>query len=60
MTAPKTESAVNVDKLEAFRPGELNDLCDAADLAIAAGGGFGWVSPPPREVAVSCCRGGGW
>lgn len=50
MTAPQPNPVVTVDRLEAFRAGEMNDLCDAADLAIAAGGGFGWVSPPPREV----------
>ena len=41
---------VEVNKLEAFRPGELNDLCDAADQAISGGGGFGWVKPPAREI----------
>lgn len=29
---------------------DLNDLCDAADAAIVAGGGFGWVRLPQREV----------
>lgn len=28
---------------------DLNDLCDATDAAIKAGGGFGWVELPPRE-----------
>lgn len=30
--------------------GDLNDLCDATDAAVAAGGGFGWVSLPNREL----------
>ncbi len=30
--------------------GELNDLCDATDAAIEAGGGFGWVSLPNRDI----------
>lgn len=29
---------------------DLNDLCDATDAAILAGGGFGWVRLPQREV----------
>ncbi len=28
---------------------ELDELCDATIAAIEAGGGFGWVHPPPRE-----------
>lgn len=29
---------------------DLNDLCDATDAAIKAGGGFGWVALPSRDV----------
>lgn len=29
---------------------DLNDLCDATDLAIKAGGGFGWLDLPSRDV----------
>ncbi|MEM8833592.1 MAG: GNAT family N-acetyltransferase [Pseudomonadota bacterium] len=29
---------------------DLNDLCDATDAAIEAGGGFGWVDLPAREI----------
>lgn len=29
---------------------DLNDLCDATDVAIAAGGGFGWLDIPAREI----------
>ena len=42
--------AVSVGRLERFRSSDLDDLCDAADLAILEGGGFGWVAPPPRET----------
>ena len=28
---------------------DLNDLCDAADTAIEAGGGFGWIELPARD-----------
>ncbi len=30
--------------------GDLNDLCDATEAAIEAGGGFGWVKIPARET----------
>lgn len=30
--------------------GDLNDLCDATDAAIEAGGGFGWVHLPARDL----------
>lgn len=29
---------------------DLNDLCDATDEAIKAGGGFGWVKLPARDI----------
>jgi ribosomal protein S18 acetylase RimI-like enzyme len=29
---------------------DLNDLCDATDAAIAAGGGFGWIKLPNRDI----------
>ena len=34
----------------ALSQGDLNDLCDATDAAIEAGGGFGWVRVPAREI----------
>jgi len=46
-----------VERLTAFRPGELDDLCEATDAAIEAGGGFGWVNPPPRDTLESYWRG---
>lgn len=35
---------------ESFTVGDLNDLCDATELAIEAGGGFGWVHLPNRNI----------
>lgn len=29
---------------------DLYDLCDVTDAAIEAGGGFGWITPPARDV----------
>lgn len=42
--------SVGVGRLDRFRSSDLDDLCDAADLAIQEGGGFGWIEPPPRET----------
>lgn len=36
-----------VDKLSR---GDLSDLCQAANDAIKAGGGFGWLTPPARDA----------
>jgi ribosomal protein S18 acetylase RimI-like enzyme len=49
-TAPILEPAVSVGRLDRVRGNDLHDLCDAAELAILEGGGFGWVNPPPRET----------
>jgi ribosomal protein S18 acetylase RimI-like enzyme len=29
---------------------EMDELCDATAAAIDGGGGFGWLTPPPRQV----------
>ncbi len=44
------EPIISVEELKDISPGDLNDLCDAADEAIRAGGGFGWLTLPAREV----------
>ena len=41
---------IAIDKVDSLKTAELHDLCDAADDAIKAGGGFGWVEPPAREI----------
>ncbi|MBP2300368.1 GNAT family N-acetyltransferase [Azospirillum picis] len=41
---------IAIEKVETLKTADLHDLCDAADDAIRAGGGFGWVEPPPRDV----------
>jgi ribosomal protein S18 acetylase RimI-like enzyme len=50
-------SAATVERLTAFRGNDLHDICDAADEGIKAGGGFGWLTPPPRPVMESYWRG---
>ena len=36
---------------------DVADLCDAAESAILDGGGFGWLTPPPRDVLERYWRG---
>lgn len=45
-----TMADIAIERVEALKTADLHDLCDAADDAIKAGGGFGWVAPPDREV----------
>ena len=41
----------SIEILDTLSMADLYDLCDATDAAIeAGGGGFGWVTPPAREV----------
>lgn len=50
-------SATSVERLTAFRGNDLDEICDAAVEGIKAGGGFGWLKPPPRPVMESYWRG---
>lgn len=36
---------------------DLHDLCEATDMAVLDGGGFGWLKPPPRHRLESYWRG---
>ncbi len=45
-----SDSVVTVEKVTELKRSDLYDLCDATEAAIIDGGGFGWVSPPDREV----------
>src|SRR5262245_33597307 len=49
--------ATAVERLREVRGNDLSDLCDAAEEGIKAGGGFGWLTPPPRPVMESFWRG---
>ncbi len=49
-------------EIEIISPKELNgrllaELEDATEAAIADGGGFGWLTPPPRQVQEAYWRG---
>jgi len=42
--------SVVIEAPESLNDADLADLCDATETAILAGGGFGWLSPPPRDL----------
>ena len=46
-----------VERLEKLSGTDLHDLCDAAEAAIKGGGGFGWLSVPPRHIMEAYWRG---
>lgn len=48
---------VSIEIADRLEPADLNDLCDATDAAIEAGGGFGWINLPAREVLERYWRG---
>ena len=50
-------SVTTVERLREFRGNDLQDLCEAAEEGIKAGGGFGWLKPPHRPVMESYWRG---
>jgi ribosomal protein S18 acetylase RimI-like enzyme len=57
MSDAKTSGAISVEVLTEFRGPDLNDICDAAEAAIADGGGFGWVRKPPRHIMEAYWKG---
>jgi len=46
----KAQDEKTVVLAESLDEGDLQDLCDATVDAIESGGGFGWLSPPPRDT----------
>lgn len=48
---------VGVELMTELAGADLHDLCDAAESAIRAGGGFGWLAVPERHVMEAYWRG---
>jgi ribosomal protein S18 acetylase RimI-like enzyme len=57
MSDPKASGTTSVELLTELKGTDLEDLCDAAEAAIADGGGFGWVKKPPRHIMESYWKG---
>jgi ribosomal protein S18 acetylase RimI-like enzyme len=54
---PQARPKLTVDRITNFTEEDLLALCEATDAAIIDGGGFGWISPPGRQVTESYFRG---
>ena len=46
----KEKTNISVDTLEKISNTDLADLCYNTEQAIKAGGGFGWITVPPRDI----------
>ena len=46
----KKKITIKVEILESISDIDLADLCNITEQAIKAGGGFGWLKTPPREI----------
>jgi ribosomal protein S18 acetylase RimI-like enzyme len=57
MSDSRSPGAASVEVLTEFKGTDLNDICDAAEAAIADGGGFGWVRKPPRHIMEAYWKG---
>lgn len=54
MSSPPVTAVERVTQLGAL---DLEDLCEAAEAAIEAGGGFGWIRAPRRNVFEAYWKG---
>lgn len=57
MGAVSLAPTIAVEPVEALSSADLEELCDAAESAIAGGGGFGWINMPTREIMQAFWRG---
>jgi Acetyltransferases len=47
---PKEKISISVDTISKLSDVDLADLCNITEQAIQAGGGFGWLRVPTREI----------
>lgn len=52
-----TKPEIQVDTPQSINNTDLADLCNITEQAINAGGGFGWLKMPPREVLIKYWQG---
>ena len=57
MSVSDSSVTMTMDRLTGFHGPDLHDLCDAAEAAIQHGGGFGWLTTPPRQTMEAYWRG---
>ena len=49
-TQLKERMKISVENLKKISDLDLADLCNITEQAIKVGGGFGWLSVPPRNI----------
>ena len=54
---PGSAGRVAVGRLTQYSGTDLDDLCEATEVAILEGGGFGWLKAPPRQVLENYWKG---
>ncbi len=56
---PKTEKKINIkaELLSEINKTDLADLCSITEEAIKDGGGFGWITTPPRDILKKYWKG---
>ncbi len=57
MTEQRLVAKTSVEKLMKLSRRDLQEICDAAEDGIRAGGGFGWLKPPERQVMENYWKG---
>jgi len=53
----KNNPKIKIDTIKSINDTDLADLCNITEQAINAGGGFGWLKIPPREILIKYWRG---
>ena len=56
-TPQDRQPLVTVEMVTELNAYDISELSDATEEAIDAGGGFGWLAPPPRTVLEDYWRG---
>ena len=55
--AEQQTAGIAIDIVTELKRNELQELCEATEVAIEAGGGFGWLKPPHRNILEVCWKG---
>jgi ribosomal protein S18 acetylase RimI-like enzyme len=53
----KTNPEIKIDIPKSINKIDLADLCNITEQAIKAGGGFGWLDVPPRDILKKYWKG---